>query len=187
MQRKPITLEQKLRYLKEVESIHALGKKVRPPAGKSWSDIADSRMRHIMGLPIAEPAGPPLRLRRGKLHHEHSPRSARLIERTLQNGVIDPAVLRGYHTGERLQTGKFSFQHAARPTVEPLRHDDRRVVHMVQHGAVDLKYPHGHMQGQGFIPREHEFNSHVELKGGPVAMGTQVPSKEGAAAGAHYH
>ena len=37
-----ITLEKKLRYLKEVDNIHALSKKVRPPAGKSWSDIAAS-------------------------------------------------------------------------------------------------------------------------------------------------
>ena len=35
MRGKTITLEQKMRYLKEVENIHALGKKVRPPAGKS--------------------------------------------------------------------------------------------------------------------------------------------------------
>ena len=59
-----ITLEKKLRYLREVDNIHALGKKVRPPQGKSWSDIANSRMRHVMGLPIQEPLAQPLRLKR---------------------------------------------------------------------------------------------------------------------------
>jgi len=94
-----ITLEQKLRYLKEIDNIHALSKKVRPPAGKSWSDIAASRMRHVMGLPIREPVAKPLQIQRGRLHHEHSPRSARIIERTLKTGLVHPDVLQSYRTG----------------------------------------------------------------------------------------
>ena len=82
------TLEQKLRYLKEVENIHALSKKVKPPAGKSWSDVADQRMRFIMGQPILEPQASPMQVRSGKLHHEHDERSSRLIERTLKLSLI---------------------------------------------------------------------------------------------------
>ena len=104
MRGKTITLEQKMRYLKEVENIHALGKKVRPPAGKSWSDIADARMRHVMGLPLQEKQAEPLRIKRGRMHHEHSPRSARIIERTLKNGILPPAVLQSYRTGETSTT-----------------------------------------------------------------------------------
>ena len=181
-----ITLEQKLRYLKEVESIHALGKKVKPPAGKSWSDIADARMRHVMGQPIREPVAEPLRLKRGGMHHEHSPRSARLIERTLKTGMLPPQVLQGYHTGERTKTSRFKFKGVHVPK-ERLRHDDMRVQHFVQHIAADLDYPHGHMQGHGFVPRQHEFNSHVQVTTGPDQLGIQVPTKDGSAAGAHYH
>jgi len=180
-----ITLEQKLRYLKEVEGIHALSKKVRPPAGKSWSDIADARMRHVMGQPIREPVAEPLRIKRGGMHHEHSPRSARLIERTLKTGMLPPQVLQGYHTGERTRRSRFRFKDVYVPT-EPLRHEDVRVQHLVQHVAADLHYPHGHMQGHGFVPRQHEVNSHVQVASGPD-LGIQVPTKDGAAAGAHYH
>ncbi|MBN93256.1 MAG: hypothetical protein CL928_04180 [Deltaproteobacteria bacterium] len=180
-----ITLEQKLRYLKEVESIHALGKKVKPPAGKSWSDIADARMRHVMGQPIREPAAEPLRLQQGGLHHEHSPRSARIIERTLKTGMLPPQVLQGYHTGEETKT-RFKFKNVQRANAG-LRHDDMRVQHFVQHVAADLDYPHGHMQGYGFVPRQHDLNSHVPLGSGPAQMEMQVPTKDGAAAGSHYH
>ena len=187
MQRgKGITLEQKLRYLKEVDSIHALGKKVKPPAGKSWSDIADARMRHVMGLPIQEPVADPLRLKRGGMHHEHSPRSARLIERTLKTGMLPPQVLQSYHTGERTRESRFKFRNVLHDN-EGLRRDDARVQHFVQHVASDLDYPHGHMQGQGFVPRHHGVNSHVPLGTGPEEMGMQVPTKDGAAAGSHYH
>ena len=88
-----ITLEQKLRYLREVENIYRLGKKTKAPRGKSWAQIADARLRHVLGLPIKEEAGQPLTLRPGKMHHEHSPRSARIIERTLKNGHLPPSIL----------------------------------------------------------------------------------------------
>ena len=180
MRGKTITLEQKMRYLKEVENIHALGKKVRPPAGKSWSDIADARMRHVMGLPLQEKQAEPLRIKRGRMHHEHSPRRARIIERTLKNGILPPAVLQSW-TGEA-STRPFRYV----PPVERLRYDDHSVQHFVQHSA-DLHYPAGHLQGFGFVPRQHEINSHVKLKTGPTEIGVQVPSKDGQAAGSHYH
>jgi len=170
-----------MRYLKEVENIHALGKKVRPPAGKSWSDIADARMRHVMGLPLQEKQAEPLRIKRGRMHHEHSPRTARIIERTLKNGILPPAVLQSYRTGEA-STRPYKYI----PPVERLRYDDHSVQHFVQHPA-DLQYPAGHLQGFGFVPRQHEFNSHIKLKTGPTVIGVQVPSKDGQAAGSHYH
>ena len=168
-----ITLDQKLKYLKEVESIHALGRKVRPPAGKSWRDIADARFRHVMGQPILEPQASPMQVRSGKLHHEHDARSARLIERTLKTGMVPDHVLHSY----------VGLQ-------QPLAHDDMRVEHMVQHVGADsdLHYPHGHMQGEGFVPQQHEVNTHIPLQPiGTTEMGVQVPTKGGAAAGAHYH
>ena len=108
-----ITLDQKLKYLKEVEGIHALSRKVRPPAGKSWRDIADARFRHVMGQPILEPQASPMQVRSGKLHHEHDARSARLIERTLKTGIVPDHVLHSYHTGMERSHGRFKFKNAS--------------------------------------------------------------------------
>ena len=123
----------------------------------------------------------PLRIKRGRMHHEHSPRSARIIERTLKNGILPPAVLQSYRTGEA-STRPYRYV----PPVERLRYDDHSVQPFVQHSA-DLHYPAGHLQGFGFVPRQHEINSHVKLKTGPTEIGVQVPSKDGQAAGSHYH
>ena len=182
-----ITLDQKVRYLKEVESIHALSKKVKPPAGKSWSDIADQRMRFAMGQPILEKRAEPLRIKRGGLHHKHSPRSARIIERTLKTGMLPPDVVHSYHTGRDIQRPKFRFRDIYMPGPEP-DPEDHRAVNVVQHiGAdSDLVYPHGHLQGDGFVPKDHAINSHVPLTSSAPA-GMQVPTKDGAAAGSHYH
>ena len=185
-----ITLDQKLKYLKEVESIHALGRKVRPPAGKSWRDIADARFRHVMGQPILEPQASPMQVRSGKLHHEHDARSARLIERTLKTGMVPDHVLHSYHTGAKRSHEPYKFKNAYVGLQQPLAHDDMRVEHMVQHVGADsdLHYPHGHMQGEGFVPQQHEVNTHIPLQPiGTTEMGVQVPTKGGAAAGAHYH
>ncbi len=187
---KSITLEQKLRYLKEIESIHAMGKKVRPPPGKSWGDIADARMRHVMNLPIRESRADPITIQRGKAHHEHSPRSARIIERTLKTGLVSgPHQVRDFHTGGAVPDTRFRFRDVYVPHVQSLQQDDMRVQHVVQHGGADseLHYPHGHMQGVGFVPRQHEINSHVRLSTSTAPDASVVPTKEGAAAGSHYH
>jgi hypothetical protein len=177
-----ITLEQKLRYLREVENIYRLGKKTKAPHGKSWAQVADARLRHVLGLPIKEEPSEPLRLRPGSLHHQHSPRSARIIERTLKNGHVHPLVLNSYR--ENVQSiGRFK----SRPKVEALRPDDMPVQHFVQHSDTDLHYPHGHMQGFGFVPRQHEVNSHVQLQSGGGSIEDTVPTRPGPAAGSHYH
>lgn len=168
-----ITLEQKRRYLKEVDGIHALSKKVRPPQGKSWSDIADDRFRKVMNMPLRMEVHDPIVVEDGGMHHEHSPRSARLIERTLRSGLVHPEVLHHYHTGavrSQKTRGELRFLPRQFPVSsrepqsrrEGLRHDDARVQHVVQHPG-DLDYPHGHMQGVGFIPKNHTFASHVPV------------------------
>ena len=178
-----ITLEQKLRYLKEVENIYRLSKKTRPPKGKSWASIADSRLRHVMRLPIKETAAKPLTLRPGKRHHQHSPRTARILERTLKNGHVPPDILHSYREGVGAR-GRIKD----RPEPEPLRQDEMPVQHFVQHAMPDLHYPQGHLQGFGFVPRQHEVNSHVRLQtGGKMPDDQVVPSKAGQAAGDHYH
>ena len=39
--RREISLDQKLKYLREIENIHRLSKKVLPPKGTTWARIAD--------------------------------------------------------------------------------------------------------------------------------------------------
>ena len=175
-----ITLEQKRRYLEEVQGIHALSKKVRPPQGKSWSDIADDRYRKIMNMPLRMEVHDPIVVEDGLQHHEHSPRSARLIERTLKSGLVHPDVLQHYHTGAvksyRRRAAELKFVPRGMPRMrgepapkkEALRHDDLRVQHVVQHTHADLEYPHGHMQGMGFIPKSHTFVSHVPVASEPA-------------------
>ena len=179
-----ITLERKLRYLREIESIYRLSMKTRPPTGKSWASIADGRLRQVMRLPIKESVGQPLTLRPGKRHHEHSPRTARILERTLKNGVVPPHILHSYREGvESTRRTKFLA-----PRLEMPRQDEMQVQHFVQHSDTDLQYPHGHLQGFGFVPRQHEVNSHVRLQtGGATPEEQVVPSKVGTAAGGHYH
>ena len=65
--------------------------------------------------------------------------------------------------------------------------DDHDVVHYVQHGSSDLIYPHGHMQGVGFVPREHQVVSHVPLDDSARPVSDVVPSKGSVAAGQAYH
>ena len=96
MQRnKAITLEQKMRYLREIESIERLSKKVLPPKGKTWAQIADQHLKRALGAPVIT-GRESITVRQGRMHHLHSPRSARIVERTLNNGVFHPDLLHHY-------------------------------------------------------------------------------------------
>ena len=56
MRRREITLEEKLKYLREIENIHRLSKKVLPPKGTTWARIADKHLKRALGMPIVETA-----------------------------------------------------------------------------------------------------------------------------------
>ena len=45
--RREVSLDEKLRYLREIESIHRLSKKVLPPQGTTWAKIARPAMTPI--------------------------------------------------------------------------------------------------------------------------------------------
>ena len=181
MPRREITLEQKLKYLREIENIHRLSKKVLPPKGTTWARIADKHLQRALGMPIRESAEQ-LYVRPDGQMHEHSPRTARVIERTLRNGMLHPDVLHSFRDN-RTSEGK-PRQFFDRPA---RAHDDMDVVHYVQHGSQDLVYPHGHLQGFGFVPSTHEVASHVQLEDSVRPVSEAVPSKPGsAAAGTAY-
>ena len=73
------------------------------------------------------------------------------------------------------------------PRMEPLRPYDLPVQHFVQHGASDLHYPAGHLQGFGFVPKSHEVASHVQLEDSVRPVTDVVPTKGSAAGGNAYH
>jgi len=161
MQRnKAITLEQKMRYLREIESIHRLSKKVLPPKGKTWAQIADQHLRRALGAPVIT-GRESINVRQGRLHHLHSPRSARIVERTLKNGVFHPDLLHHYR-GDNVQTVRDEPQFDYRKPA--MTADTPDVMHYIHHGATDIDYPDGHLQGFGFVPSTHNVASHVQLE-----------------------
>jgi len=180
--RREISLDQKLKYLREIENIHRLSKKVLPPKGTTWARIADKHLQKALGMPLQEPAEP-LNVRPGAHMHEHSPRTARVIERTLRNGMLHPDVLHSYRRdGTRRGKPKQFFEQPVR------RHGDQDVIHYVQHGGTDLEPPHGHLQGYGFVPKGHAVASHVQLEDSVRPATDAVPTKgSAAAAGVAYH
>ena len=154
-----ISLETKLKALREVESIYRLSKKwqrLTPDEKRpNWERIA---LKKAMGTPVqAQPAR--LSVHRSRQHHTHSPRSARVIERTLRNGLVHPDVLHSYRN-DKVEHGSTRVRYQ-KPVARP---DSMPVQHYVQHGGTDLEYPSGHLQGYGFVPRNHEAASHVQLE-----------------------
>ena len=173
------TLEQKVRYLKEVDNIYRLSKTTLPPQGTTWASVADRHLKKALGMQVRD-APQAFNVRKGMLHHQHDPRTARVVERTLRNGTFHPDVLHAYRgdgTTIDRATGSSIYRKARR--VPPL-YDTPDVHHFVQHTSADLPYPDGHLQGHGFVPRQHSFASHVQLEqAGPVASSgpVSVPTK----------
>ena len=120
--------------------------------------IADAVLKRVIGQPVE---GPPhsLDVREDARHHEHDRRSAAVIERTLRNGIVHPDVLHRYSSG-------VSRDRPARRRVQRKapKADTPNVRHFVQYGATDIHYPHGHLQGYGFVPRQHEAAKHILLE-----------------------
>ena len=155
-------MDAKLKALKEVEQIYRLAKKWRRnmPDEKrpDFERMADHVFRKAMAMPHRERVMP-VDVRAGGHMHEHDPRSAALIERTLKTGDYGPDALTSYTSG-RVLAGK-RRQQFRRPARQPR---DLGVRHVVQ-GTDDLQYPSGHMQGQGFVPSMHDGQlTHTKLR-----------------------
>ena len=174
-----ISLEAKLKAIREVESIYALAKKWQRlvPGEKrpNWERIADAVLQKALSKPVAAPPKT-LDIRSGRMHHDHDPMSARVIERTLRNGIVHPDVLHSYSSGVVAQS-----RTRPRPRRLPPAEDTPSAQHFVQHGGTDLQYPAGHLQGYGFVPWEHEVSSHVQLENKAAEAQGSVPSKANAA------
>ena len=177
-----ISLETKLKALREVESIYRLSKKwqrLTPDEKRpNWERIADAILKKAMGTPL-QPLPVGLNVRRSKQHHTHSPRTARVIERTLKNGVIHPAVLHSYQSG-RVKRPARSVQKPRRMGPDPSYLPDPELY--IEHSDADLHYPSHFEPGAGFQPRTHVEPTHVELQQPPARAAQQIPTT-GAASG----
>ena len=169
-----ITLEQKLAAMREVQRIYALAQKWRPvmPNQKrpNFEAQADAVLKRAMNAQIVGRAAP-LDIRDGKLMHEHDPRTARIIERTLRNGIVHPDVLHSFQSGRIKQPPAYPDHR-----IHELPHDpDLTDFNLyIQHSDQDLHYPSHFVPGHGFVPRTHVEPSHKELE--QVADSNTVPS-----------
>ena len=166
-----VSMEEKLRYMREVENIYRLSKKVLPPKGTTWAAIADQHLHKALGLDVREPVEP-MRIKQGQSHGSQDRTTARMVERTLRNGVMHPDILMHY---QHKAPSTIAKQRPRRFYPRPERVDHQPdVMHMVQHG-IDLEPPSGHLQGFGFVPKGHADASHVPLEPAGAAEST-VPT-----------
>ena len=119
--------------------------------------------------------------------HEHAPREARLIERTLRNGIVHPDVLHSFRHGEvpvewQVPIGALTGGRQHVPLGERRRIVDRDVsdlapmVHAV-HYPEDLEFPtHLNTRTQEFTAKhaDHEFMHYVQ----PGQVATEVPMRD---------
>ena len=153
-----ITLEQKLRYLREIENIHRLSKKVLPPAGTTWARIADKHLQRALGMPIAEPRTQ-FDVKPGMHMHQHDPRTARVVERTLRNGLIHPDALHSFvHGRERLPE----------PDVQALPYDDLEDLPDFDLHVLDTTYNYEHpshldVRRGEYVSKMHQPAGHTSL------------------------
>ena len=178
----PITLEEKLKALREVDRIYALAKTwhrlVPNEKRPNFEAAARAVMKRALGEPI-ESKREPLHIRDGAMMHAHSPRTARVIERTLKNGVIHPDVLHSYQSG-RVKRPARSVQKPRRMGPDPSYLPDPELY--IEHSDADLHYPSHFEPGAGFQPRTHVEPTHVELQQPPARAAQQIPTT-GAASG----
>lgn len=115
---------------------------------------------------------PPLNLHGGMMH-EHEPREARLIERTLKSGSHSPEVLRSFHGAPPKPDPMW------RPPEQALSKDDRLPdFDLYVHNQGETILPASHYDpGKGtYHANEHEPDSHVGATAMPMEQGV-LPSK----------
>ena len=97
-----ISLEEKRAAYEEARQLLLLEKKwqsLMPGERKpDFKRAAKAVIRRALGKQVV-PREPDLDLHDG-LMHQHAPREARLIERTLRNGIVHPDVLHSFRHGE---------------------------------------------------------------------------------------
>ena len=164
-----------------MERIYALAKTwhrlVPNEKRPNFEAAADAVLKRALNEPL-KPSRAQLNIRDGALMHQHSPRTARVLERTLRNGVVHPDVLHSFQSG-RVK------QRSGRPGPRDMGPDPPGLPDIdlyVQHSDADLQYPSHFVPGSGFQSRMHETPSHVQLERPEVQQQMPVPTS-GAPAG----
>ena len=162
-----ISIDQRIKALDEARSILALGKKwQRTVAGERRPDFegAAERIfrRALKQAPLA--TGQPLKIRDGKLMHQHDAHEARVLERTLKNGLIHPDVRHSFVHNRTLRPK----QDVARPKLGPAPRDAPRSKLFIQHFDVDPHYPSHRSNQTGYAPSMSSHPTHVRLAQPPV-------------------
>ena len=178
MQPQNITLEQKLKAMREVQRIYDMSKKWRRPVGHTgrmpnFNAMADAVMKRAVNANIVGDREP-LDIRDGKLMHEHDSRTARVIERTLRNGVVHPDVLHSFQSGRVKRPGR-GYPRTRLPHDPDLPDVDLYVMHPEN----DLQYPSHFVPGEGFQPKTHVQPGHVQLAPAGGSPTEQVPTQQG--------
>ena len=161
-----LTVEQKMKAMREVQEVYALGKKWRRnlPDEKrpDFEGMADRIMSRALGLPTIE--GP--RSTREPIYEAahmslQDPRTAALVERTLKNGMYHPDVLHSFQSDR-------TTVHAEPPRPMNVNTaglpDPHLFVEMP--GVMHVHPSHqsrGGPDGDHFVPSVHEHESSFEL------------------------
>ena len=170
-----LSLDERIKALDEAKKILALGKKwQRTVAGERRPDFEGAAERVFQRAMNKRhrPVGRPLNIRDNKLMHQHDAHEARILERTLKNGLIHPDVLHSFVHDRKLQTP----QRVARPKIRSAPGNSSRLY--IQHFDIDPHYPSHRSSKGGYAPSMMSHTSHVRLAQPPAET---VPSNAGKA------
>ena len=127
----------------------------------------------------------------GGLMHEHNPREARLIERTLRNGTIHPEVLQSFREGARVRSrnpfiqaivGSRTPVPAGEPYVDP---DDlntdisdlEEMFHVVHYPNEELEFPtHMNTRTGEYVGKHEDHPQLIQLD--PLEQPPQDPMRD---------
>ena len=174
-----ISLEEKRAAYEEARQLLLLEKKwqsLMPGERKpDFKRAAKAVIRRALGKQVV-PREPDLDIHDG-LMHEHAPREARLLERTLRNGIVHPDVLTRSGTARcpcrgRSPSGRCELKRAGDPYIGDLA----PMVHAV-HFNEDLEFPtHLNTRTQEFVAK-HADHEHMHYMI-PGAAPTSVPMRD---------
>ena len=184
-----ISLEEKRAAYEEARQLLLLEKKwqsLMPGERKpDFKRAAKAVIRRALGKQVV-PREPDLDLHDG-LMHEHAPREARLLERTLRNGIVHPDVLHSFRHGEvpvsrQVPIGALTGGRQHVPLGELKRAGDTYIgdmapmVHAV-HFNEDLEFPtHLNTRTREFVAK-HADHEHMHYMI-PGAAPTDVPMRD---------
>ena len=185
-----ISVEEKRAAYEEARQMLLLGKKwqqLMPGERKpDFRRAAKAVIRRALGKPVV-PREPDLDIHDG-LMHEHAPREARLIERTLRNGTVHPDVLHSFRHGEvpaprQHPIGALTGTRQHVPLGELPRYPNpdtsglAEPVHVISYSDEDLEFPtHMNTRTMEFTPKhaDHAFMQYLQ----PGHTPTDAPMRE---------